>query len=282
MTVRIKKYKCGIVTVSTIGKTPKPKPKKHELKFKIKWKHYRQIASSLAEMWEQKTNMLTFFTFTVDYPYPEKAVNYCLSKLLENLRKNHGLGNYLWVLELQENGNPHYHCVFDMPFFPLQDGQIDKSTGELFGKGLNTVWVETLRKGLPKWICSKNKAQKFETVIDCGLPDTKEWDLEYFNAKYSKIMEGNKNAVRLPKKKKGKKYRAEIDSLQGLTRYLCKYLSKQMHAKTEFNARCYGMTRAISVKPELIELDELEKIMMSGKVKKVYNREYSSIICFGD
>lgn len=45
------------------------------------------------------------------------------SKLLENLRSNYGLKNYLWVVERQQKngrGAIHFHCVFDMYFISYQ------------------------------------------------------------------------------------------------------------------------------------------------------------------
>lgn len=37
----------------------------------------------------------------------------CLKPFLDNLQKTHGIRNYLWRAELQENGNIHFHLIID-------------------------------------------------------------------------------------------------------------------------------------------------------------------------
>lgn len=39
----------------------------------------------------------------------------CLNQLLVELRKYHGVKNYVWKAEAQENGNLHYHIAMDSP-----------------------------------------------------------------------------------------------------------------------------------------------------------------------
>lgn len=38
----------------------------------------------------------------------------CLNNFLNVMRQKFGLKNYIWISEIQDNGNLHFHCVFDM------------------------------------------------------------------------------------------------------------------------------------------------------------------------
>lgn len=60
---------------------------------------------------------LSFVTLTL----PSKQIHtdvvikkVCLNNFLNVMRSKFGLKNYIWISEIQENGNLHFHCVFDM------------------------------------------------------------------------------------------------------------------------------------------------------------------------
>jgi len=91
----------------------------------MKWKHYRAISSGVVRMFEQRQNNITFWTFTTDgrETYPEAVKMF--GKLLDNLKKNYGLVQYIWSGELQKNGNPHFHMIADIPF--VQVSKINKA-----------------------------------------------------------------------------------------------------------------------------------------------------------
>lgn len=272
MAERIKLYRCGIATVSRVGKPPKP-PKqgeKREIFYRLKWKNYRLIASSLATMWEKKTNMLNFYTLTMDKKLHESVTNYCLSRFLENLSKNYGLVAYLWTMEFQPiSGNVHYHCVFDMPFIPLQDNRSSPYTGKYYAKGLNTVWCETVNRGLYDYWLKEMGSPKTQFKKDYAQKRVKEMN----------VLQNNKHAVGLPKKQKGKRYRAEITSLEGLTRYLCKYMSKGIKEGAKYRAKCYGMSQNIVTKPIEITLEDLQYILEGSGVHSRFTKEYFDLIC---
>lgn len=59
---------------------------------------------------------LSFVTLTL----PSKQIHtdveikkVCLNNFLNSMRNKFGLKNYIWISEIQENGNLHFHCVFD-------------------------------------------------------------------------------------------------------------------------------------------------------------------------
>jgi hypothetical protein len=85
------------------------------------------------QLFYQGRRNLKFFTFTLPPTYrvehdfeafqSDSFYNACLSRLLENLKKNYGLKDYFWVAERQEKngrGAIHYHCVFDVNFLSAQ------------------------------------------------------------------------------------------------------------------------------------------------------------------
>jgi len=76
----------------------------------------RKIQCAAINAYNNRKNKLTFVTLTQNKSKDERETNKWLSKLLDNLEKNYSLNSYIVILELQKNGQPHYHCLFDMPF----------------------------------------------------------------------------------------------------------------------------------------------------------------------
>jgi len=76
----------------------------------------RKIQCSAINAFNNRKNKLTFVTLTQNKSTDERETNKWLSNMLDNLKKNYGLFSYVVVLEHQKNGQPHYHCLFDMPF----------------------------------------------------------------------------------------------------------------------------------------------------------------------
>lgn len=60
---------------------------------------------------------ITFCTLTLPAPqlHCDKTVKKCLTNWLKNMVKTYGLKSYLWVSELQKNGNIHFHILLGMP-----------------------------------------------------------------------------------------------------------------------------------------------------------------------
>lgn len=68
-------------------------------------------------------NRCLVFVLTCPVESDYKTQNENLARFFENLRKPHSWGfchNYVWVREYQKNGRPHWHCVADIPRFPLR------------------------------------------------------------------------------------------------------------------------------------------------------------------
>lgn len=61
---------------------------------------------------------LAFVTLTLPTPQvhsDRQLTKECLGSLLDELRKYHGVNNYVWKAESQENWNIHYHIAIDKP-----------------------------------------------------------------------------------------------------------------------------------------------------------------------
>jgi hypothetical protein len=94
-------------------------------------KHYRitnktrwKISGSCCNMWRQRQNKLTFWTFTIpgnsDLGTDGAAFNAAFSRVLENLKRTHKLNAYVWVRERHKSGVYHYHALLDMPFVDIK------------------------------------------------------------------------------------------------------------------------------------------------------------------
>lgn len=108
--------------VKSVKKTPNGRPRIDGFRRSIPNAAKDAIRSRLAMAFEsrfRRGRICLFYTFSVphalngrkaqeDHPRILKQ----FQKLLENLRKRHGLLDYTWVSEAQENGQVHFHCIF--------------------------------------------------------------------------------------------------------------------------------------------------------------------------
>jgi len=76
----------------------------------------RVIRSSAIKQFLTKKHSIHFLTLTFPEKVDEKKANKYLSKYLDNLYKNYKLKSHVITKELHKSGNPHYHCLFDLPW----------------------------------------------------------------------------------------------------------------------------------------------------------------------
>ena len=98
-----------------------PEHGQNKKKFYFSYSHYRKIASAMEKMKDERKNRLIFITYT----FPENIINNektnkLLSNHLENLQKNYKLHSYIWVVERQNRGAVHYHCIYDIPYTSVE------------------------------------------------------------------------------------------------------------------------------------------------------------------
>ena len=63
-----------------------------------------------------KHSQIVFATLTLpsDQVHGDNEIKRaCLMPFIQMLKRNHGVENYFWSAEPQENGNVHFHCLFD-------------------------------------------------------------------------------------------------------------------------------------------------------------------------
>lgn len=88
------------------------------------WTLTQELASD--QLQHPKATPLKHHTFTtLTLPYRQLHCDRvikreCLNQFLISMKREHNTKNYLWKAELQDNGNIHFHILFDK-FLPWQD-----------------------------------------------------------------------------------------------------------------------------------------------------------------
>lgn len=138
----------------------------------------RKIRSSCIRMFRTKTYSIKWFTLTFSAVVDQAQANKHLSMFLENLKKNYHATNYIVVKEDHLSGNPHFHCLIDIPFtdFAL----------------LNSVWCNTCSDIMPYSDCAFRTGDKkiIDTIQGVGFYISK-----YINK--APGQDGNKSLTRI-------------------------------------------------------------------------------------
>lgn len=79
-------------------------------------KKSRQRLAFVASNTETAFRTMVTLTYPKDYPSNGKEVKRHLDAFLKWLRRETGGMDYLWFLEFQKRGAPHYHIIYDTPF----------------------------------------------------------------------------------------------------------------------------------------------------------------------
>lgn len=118
-------YSDGSITVVS-GGVHKAPPDKYETDYKrigsekktflMSGAVARQIRSAAVKQFNTKKFSIHFLTLTFPKKINQHDANNFLHKFLDNLTKNYKLQSYVCVKELHKSGNPHYHCLFDLPW----------------------------------------------------------------------------------------------------------------------------------------------------------------------
>lgn len=88
--------------------------------YSIRKSTYWKICASAINLYNTRSNAVTFVTFTFGCDIDCHSANYCFSKFLDNFKKTYRLKSYIWTRELTERGRPHFHMICDFPFVPIQ------------------------------------------------------------------------------------------------------------------------------------------------------------------
>lgn len=82
-------------------------------------KSAKKKITKILELWawalEQTKTKFSFITLTLSAKFNQNTnYNYYLKLFVEKLKYRYGNINLVWKLELQKNGNPHYHIITDI------------------------------------------------------------------------------------------------------------------------------------------------------------------------
>ena len=89
---------------------------KKKKSFELTSRKKRLIRCSAIRQFYLKKYSLKFVTLTFPGKVNQNYANECFSKFVENLSKHYKLNSYVAVKENHKSGNPHFHCIFDLPF----------------------------------------------------------------------------------------------------------------------------------------------------------------------
>ena len=197
------------------------------------------ILSSLAKMYRERKNNITFWTFSFIHDSAtspvvanQKIMNQFISKFFENLKKTYGLVSYLWVSERQSNGGIHYHTVLDIPFVDIHTS------------GLKNYLMDSFKN-----VCMDNKIDisTYSYCASIGFP---------------RKIDSNGN------------YRGSVvRSLESLATYLGGYISKNSE-NVESGGRLYAISRNVLQKPVKQLSFEFDKRIV---IKKQYEHKYCTV-----
>ena len=134
-------------------------------KFILRYKHYRQISSSAAYMFDNRVNQIVFYTFTIKENMTDNSVtNPAFSYALRRLKKDYGLNSYIWVVERQKRGAIHYHCLFDMPYVKYSElKRVWHEVGSKFGIEISRQNSVSGSKGRSAVVKNVEQAVKYLT-----------------------------------------------------------------------------------------------------------------------
>lgn len=85
--------------------------------FQITSKIYRLMQSSAVNMFEERKHKVVFLTFTLPTSITEKQATESFSRFLDNAKKTYNLKSFIYVKEIGQNNNVHFHGLLEIPYF---------------------------------------------------------------------------------------------------------------------------------------------------------------------
>lgn len=111
-----------------------------------------RLALTAQECGIEFRTMITL-TYGVNFPIDGKVVKESFASWLKRMRRHFGKFDYLWFLEFQRRGAPHFHVMTDLEYPTLWDR-----------KTMASIWVDCI--GAQHWRYSNVKTQRvnFEDI----------------------------------------------------------------------------------------------------------------------
>lgn len=199
---------------------------KKEIIKRIKWineigeiKNYK---TKKGDIIQYKTSMITLTIPKKVENTPKEITKIVLGNFITLMRKTQGMNNYLWKLELQKNGNVHYHLISDVEidFFYIKKiwnnslnilGIIDEYSKEKIKKGFKKYEIERIEEFKKYKKIGKLSPNQVKTEIK------RTWEI------------GQKTKWREPNTVNVKRIQLDYN----IAGYIAKYISKNEEEKEE-------------------------------------------------
>lgn len=219
---------------------------------------------------------LSFLTFTLPSPqiHTDKEITQgCFHQMLVELKKYHGVKNYLWRAEKQANGNIHYHLITNK--FILYTDVRDRWNRIINKLGYVDRYTESMKK-------FHSKGFKFRPELSGKWSYSKQKQA-YINGKKTGFKHPNSTDIH------------SLRKIKNLRNYLTKYVSKNAKVNPEMsqeerekllvNGRLwsadYQLLNAEPVKMDVdSEVDSMLERIEGAKGVKVYHDDFFSCYYF--
>lgn len=218
---------------------------------------------------------LSFVTLTlpVKQKHPTSEITKrCLNVFLTRVRERFNVKNYIWKLELQKNGNVHYHLIFDKYIHYLAIRNIWNSAINVLG--YVSEYCENFKNMSFNAYCEYRRRQK--------NIETKKLKKAYEYGKTSMWLSPNTTDVH------------SVNNVKNITAYISKYLSKgvaenpteeQKEAQKNLTGRLWYCSQSLSklgkVKiPLTVENRKFAQLLRSCKKVKEICTDYCDLFYF--
>lgn len=216
---------------------------------------------------EEKKPKYSFVTLTISAKVDDKCNHYKLLKQwLEIMQTRYINVNYAWKLELQENGNPHYHLMFDVE---MCWKNVRKQWNKIQNEYVDVYQIKMKEKYKKGYYYDEKMINKNNEIIDD-------------KTQYERWKKGTKANWRNPNSTDTKIIDSETENVNG---YVSKYIGKIEDEKNEDDKlkinRWYGTNDKIKeikyavISSEIMEIITLMEI--ETKTIKEIKENYKTI-----
>lgn len=174
-------YRSGLLVVSRIT-VRKSEETRVEQRFKRTYKVKKSVVKSacIDLFLKKQSKHLLFITFTLPFEMDETKSVKCWNSLLNNLRNNYEIKNYVWVKERQKSGRVHYHILIDRVYVGVKDLQTTWNTIIKNVTGVNPDFNNSVRLGFNPIVRNIKKVKNYLSKYMAKDEDGKEIE---FNSK---------------------------------------------------------------------------------------------------
>lgn len=154
----------------------------------LQWsKKSRQRLAFVATNTDVQFRTMITLTYPKDFPSDGKEVKRHLDAFLKWLRRETKGLSYLWFLEFQKRGAPHFHIIYDTPFPRAREDQ------KALRFRVSCAWYRIVKSGDPKHLAAGCRTERIRTE-----KGARNYCVKYaFKMKQKTVPEGYRNVGRL-------------------------------------------------------------------------------------